>query len=52
MMDLDAFKAFNDALGLARKVIRRGTTRGRKTESEKDRWLLAKMAPPVSGMCS
>jgi hypothetical protein len=37
---------------LARKVIRRGTHSGRKIESEKERWLLAKIAAPVSGMFS
>jgi hypothetical protein len=37
---------------LARKVIFRSTTSGRKKESEKDRWLLARMAGPSSGMCS
>lgn len=33
----------------AEKVIRRGTISGRKMESEKDRWLLARMAGPVAG---
>ena len=32
--------------------MRRGTVSGRKIESENDRWLLAKIAAPVSGMCS
>jgi hypothetical protein len=33
---------------LARNVIRRGTSSGKKNESEKDRWLLAKMTAPSS----
>ncbi len=37
---------------LAGNVMRRGTTSGRKIESEKDRWLLAKIAAPLVGMCS
>jgi hypothetical protein len=37
---------------LARKVTRRGTRSGRNTESEKERWLDAKMAAPSSGMFS
>ncbi len=30
----------------------RGVTSGRKNESEKDRWLLAKMAGPLAGRFS
>jgi hypothetical protein len=37
---------------LARNVIRRGTISGRKIESRKERWLLARIAGPSSGMCS
>jgi hypothetical protein len=33
-------------------VIRRGTSSGKKNESEKDRWLLAKMTAPSSGTFS
>ena len=37
---------------LARKVTRRLTITGMKKESQKDRWLLARIAPPCSGMFS
>ena len=37
---------------LAGKVIRLDMTMGRKIESEKDRWLLARIAAPRSGICS
>ena len=36
---------------LARKVIRRGTSSGRKNESTTARWLLARIAAPCSGTC-
>jgi hypothetical protein len=34
---------------LAKKVIFLGTAIGKKIESEKDRWLLARIAGPFSG---
>ena len=37
---------------LARKVTRRLTISGMKKESQKERWLLARIAPPVSGTFS
>src|SRR4051794_7235695 len=37
---------------LARKVMRRGTSSGRKKESATARWLLARIAPPCAGTCS
>ena len=37
---------------LAQKVISRGATIGRNSESQADRWLLARIAGPVAGMCS
>ncbi|SCE13982.1 hypothetical protein GA0115246_111337 [Streptomyces sp. SolWspMP-sol7th] len=36
----------------AMKVTRRSRTAGRKKESEKERWLLARIAGPSSGMFS
>ena len=43
---------FSKYSALATKVIRRLSTRGRKTESENDKWLLARMAGPSVGTCS
>ena len=37
---------------LARKVTLRGTISGRKKESQKDRWLLARIAAPCFGTFS
>ena len=37
---------------LARKVTLRGASNGRKKESQKDRWLLARIAGRSSGMFS
>ncbi len=37
---------------LAMKVTLRSRTAGRKKESEKDRWLLARIAGPAAGTCS
>ena len=37
---------------LARNVIRRGTSSGRRKESATARWLLARIAPPRIGTCS
>jgi hypothetical protein len=37
---------------LATNVTRRRSTRGRKSESLNERWLLARMAAPSSGRCS
>ena len=37
---------------LARNVTRRLSMSGRKIESENERWLEARIAPPVEGTCS
>ena len=37
---------------LARKVTRRLRDSGMKIQSAADRWLLARIAPPVAGTCS
>src|SRR5579859_3463259 len=37
---------------LAQNVISRGATTGRNSESHAERWLLARIAGPVDGMCS
>jgi len=37
---------------LAAKVTGRASTSGRKIESTRDRWLEARIAPPVAGICS
>jgi hypothetical protein len=37
---------------LARKVTRRFNESGMKTQSAAERWLLARIAPPVAGTCS
>ena len=37
---------------LPTKVIRRGSTSGRKNESITEVWLGQKIAPPVAGRCS
>jgi hypothetical protein len=37
---------------LPTKLMRRGSTRGRKKESITDVWFGQKMAPPSAGMCS
>ena len=37
---------------LATYVTRRGTTRGRKNESQNEIWFEARIADPLGGMCS